>query len=107
MLFECIYMVFLFVEGIFDYVMVFGNGYVIDDDIFFIFEFICVVFMCLIEGICISCMYLGLKFIFFGYVGGSEVSYVWMMVCVVLVLGVFKLDIILLEIVKDIWEEVC
>ncbi|WP_053031588.1 envelope biogenesis factor ElyC, partial [Vibrio cholerae] len=102
---ERTYTAFLPVEGTLDYVMVLGNGHVIDDDIPPTSELTRAALMRLTEGIRISRMYPGSKLILSGYAGGSEVSHARMMARVALALGVPKSDIILLETAKDTWEE--
>ncbi|ENM5776338.1 envelope biogenesis factor ElyC [Vibrio mimicus] len=102
---ERTYTAFLPVEGTIDYVMVLGNGHVVDDDIPPTSELSRAALMRLTEGIRISRMYPGSKMILSGYAGGSEFSHARMMARVALALGVPKSDIILLETAKDTWEE--
>ncbi|MGL6027641.1 MAG: envelope biogenesis factor ElyC [Vibrio sp.] len=102
---ERAYTAFLPVEGTLDYIMVLGNGHVVDDDIPPTSELTRAALMRLSEGIRIYRMYPGSKLILSGYAGGSEVSHARMMARVALALGVPKSDIILLETAKDTWEE--
>ncbi|EGR2795751.1 envelope biogenesis factor ElyC [Vibrio navarrensis] len=88
-----------------DYVMVLGNGHVVDDQIPPTSELSRTALMRLAEGIRILRMYPGAKMILSGYAGGSEISHARMMANVALALGVAKSDIILLEDAKDTWEE--
>lgn len=96
---------FLPVEKPIDYVMVLGNGHIVDDDIPPTSELSRTALMRLAEGIRILRMYPGAKLILSGYSGGSEISHARMMAKVALALGVSKTDIILLESAKDTWEE--
>jgi len=96
---------FLPVEGSIDYVMVLGNGHVVDDDIPPTSELSRTALMRLSEGIRVLRMYPGAKLILSGYAGGSEMSHARMLAKVALALGVAKSDIILLETAKDTWEE--
>ncbi|MGR5133556.1 envelope biogenesis factor ElyC [Vibrio alfacsensis] len=88
-----------------DYVMVLGNGHVVDDEIPPTSQLSRTALMRLTEGIRILRMYPGAKLILSGYAGGSEISHARMMANVALALGVAKSDIILLEDAKDTWEE--
>ncbi|EGR1749506.1 envelope biogenesis factor ElyC [Vibrio parahaemolyticus] len=96
---------FLPVAGTIDYVMVLGNGHVVDDEIPPTSQLNRAALMRLTEGIRILRMYPGAKLILSGYDGGSEISHARMMANVALALGVAKSDIILLEDAKDTWEE--
>ncbi len=96
---------FLPVSGTIDYVMVLGNGHVVDDEIPPTSQLSRAALMRLTEGIRILRMYPGAKLILSGYDGGSEISHARMMANVALALGVAKSDIILLEDAKDTWEE--
>ncbi|CAM2738183.1 envelope biogenesis factor ElyC [Vibrio mytili] len=96
---------FLPVSDSVDYVMVLGNGHVVDDEIPPTSQLSRAALMRLTEGIRILRMYPGAKLILSGYAGGSEVSHARMMANVALALGVAKSDIILLEDAKDTWEE--
>ncbi|ELI5414934.1 envelope biogenesis factor ElyC [Vibrio parahaemolyticus] len=96
---------FLSVSGTIDYVMVLGNGHVVDDEIPPTSQLSRAALMRLTEGIRILRMYPGAKLILSGYDGGSEISHARMMANVALALGVAKSDIILLEDAKDTWEE--
>ncbi len=99
------YKAFLPVEGTIDYVMVLGNGHVVDPEIPPTSELSRTALMRLAEGIRIQRMYPGAKLILSGYAGGSEFSHARMMASVALALGVAKPDIILLETAVDTWEE--
>ncbi len=99
------YSSFLPVEGTIDYVMVLGNGHVVDDDIPPTSELSRTALMRLTEGIRVMRMYPGSKLILSGYAGGSEFSHARMLARVALALGVAKSDIVLLETAKDTWEE--
>ena len=99
------YKAFLPVSESVDYVMVLGNGHVIDDEIPPTSQLSRAALMRLTEGIRILRMYPGAKLILSGYAGGSELSHARMMANVALSLGVAKSDIILLEDAKDTWEE--
>ncbi|HFQ5431371.1 envelope biogenesis factor ElyC [Vibrio vulnificus] len=99
------YSVFLPEVQTVDYVMVLGNGHVVDDQIPPTSELSRTSLMRLTEGIRILKMYPGSKLILSGYAGGSETSHARMMANVALALGVVKSDIILLEDAKDTWEE--
>ncbi len=99
------YTAFLPVEGTIDYVMVLGNGHVVDDAIPPTSELSRTALMRLTEGIRILRMYPGAKLILSGYAGGSEFSHARMLARVALALGVPKSDIVLLETAKDTWEE--
>ncbi|PNH87726.1 envelope biogenesis factor ElyC [Vibrio diazotrophicus] len=99
------YSAFLPVDGAIDYVMVLGNGHVVDDNIPPTSELSRTALMRLAEGIRISRMYPGSKLILSGYSGGSEFSHARMLARVALALGVAKSDIVLLETAKDTWEE--
>ena len=99
------YSAFLPVEGTIDYVMVLGNGHVVDDSIPPTSELTRSALMRLTEGIRIMRMYPGSKLILSGYAGGSEISHARMLAKVALALGVAKSDIILLETAQDTWEE--
>ncbi len=92
-------------SGTIDYVMVLGNGHVVDDEIPPTSQLSRAALMRLTEGIRILRMYPGAKLILSGYDGGSEISHARMMANVALALGVAKSDIILLEDAKDTWEE--
>ncbi len=96
---------FLSVEGSIDYVMVLGNGHVVDDELPPTSELSRAGLMRLNEGIRILRMYPGAKLILSGYNGGSSTSNARMMAKVALSLGVSRADIILLESAKDTWEE--
>ncbi len=96
---------FLPVAGTIDYVMVLGNGHVVDDEIPPTSQLNRAALMRLTEGIRIMRMYPGSKLILSGYAGGSDTSHARMMANVALALGVAKSDIILLEDAKDTWEE--
>ncbi|WP_194435873.1 envelope biogenesis factor ElyC [Vibrio fluminensis] len=99
------YTAFLPVDKSIDYVMVLGNGHVVDDQIPPTSELSRAALMRLSEGIRIQRIYPGSKLILSGYSGGTEVSNARMMAKVALALGVSKSDIILLETAKDTWEE--
>ncbi|AXB30967.1 envelope biogenesis factor ElyC [Vibrio campbellii] len=99
------YKAFLPVSGTVDYVMVLGNGHVVDNEIPPTSQLSRTALMRLTEGIRILRMYPGAKLILSGYAGGSEISHARMMANVALSLGVAKSDIILLEDAKDTWEE--
>lgn len=99
------YSAFLPVDGTIDYVMVLGNGHVVDDSIPPTSELSRAALMRLAEGIRILHMYPGAKLILSGYAGGSEFSHARMLAKVALALGVAKSDIILLETAQDTWEE--
>ncbi|EKO3507028.1 envelope biogenesis factor ElyC [Vibrio fluvialis] len=99
------YTAFLPVDGTIDYVMVLGNGHVVDDQIPPTSELSRAALMRLTEGIRIMRLYPGSKLILSGYAGGSEFSHARMLARVALALGVAKSDIILLETAKDTWEE--
>lgn len=96
---------FLPTDQAIDYVMVLGNGHVVDDQIPPTSELSRTALMRLTEGIRIIRMYPGAKLILSGYAGGTEFSHAKMMARVALALGVAKPDIILLETAKDTWEE--
>ncbi|SON49610.1 envelope biogenesis factor ElyC [Vibrio tapetis] len=96
---------FLPIDEPIDYVMVLGNGHIVDDDIPPTSELSRTALMRLTEGMRILRMYPGAKLILSGYAGGSEISHARMMAKVALALGVSKTDIILLESAKDTWEE--
>jgi uncharacterized SAM-binding protein YcdF (DUF218 family) len=93
------------VQEKFSFVMVLGNGHVVDNDIPPTSELSRTALMRLTEGIRILRMYPEAKLILSGYAGGTEVSQAKMMAKVALALGVRKSDIILLESAKDTWEE--
>ncbi|PMH45041.1 hypothetical protein BCU68_10965 [Vibrio sp. 10N.286.49.B3] len=99
------YTAFLPVDQSIDYIMVLGNGHVVDDQIPPTSELSRAALMRLTEGIRIMRIYPGSKLILSGYSGGSEMSHARMMARVALALGVPKPDIILLETAKDTWEE--
>nr|QIH42097.1 envelope biogenesis factor ElyC [Vibrio ziniensis] len=99
------YPAFLPVERNIDYVMVLGNGHVVDGYIPPTSELSRAALMRLTEGIRIARMYPGSKLILSGYAGGSEFSHARMLARVALALGVAKSDIVLLETAKDTWEE--
>lgn len=99
------YSAFLPVDGAVDYVMVLGNGHVVDGSIPPTSELTRTALMRLAEGIRILHMYPGSKLILSGYAGGSEFSHARMLAKVALALGVSKSDIILLETAQDTWEE--
>lgn len=88
-----------------NYVMVLGNGHVVDDQIPPTSELTRAGLMRLSEGIRILRMYPEAKLILSGYAGGTQVSNARMMATVALSLGVSKSDIILLETAQDTWEE--
>ncbi len=96
---------FLPVSGTIDYVMVLGNGHIVDDEIPPTSQLSRAALMRLTEGVRILRMYPGAKLILSGYAGGSETSHARMMANVALAIGVAKSDIILLEGAKDTWEE--
>ncbi|PWI34903.1 envelope biogenesis factor ElyC [Vibrio albus] len=96
---------FLPVADAIDYVMVLGNGHIVDPEIPPTSELSRTALMRLTEGIRIQRMYPGAKLILSGYAGGSEFSHARMMARVALALGVAKPDIILLETAVDTWEE--
>ncbi|MGC9421102.1 MULTISPECIES: envelope biogenesis factor ElyC [Vibrio] len=99
------YSAFLPVDGSVDYVMVLGNGHVVDGTIPPTSELTRTALMRLTEGIRILHMYPGAKLILSGYAGGTEFSHARMLAKVALALGVSKSDIILLETAQDTWEE--
>lgn len=99
------YSTFLPVSSGIDYVMVLGNGHVVDDQIPPTSELSRTALMRLAEGIRILRMYPGSKLILSGYAAGSDISHARMMAKVALSLGVTKSDIILLESAKDSSEE--
>ncbi|WP_264876579.1 envelope biogenesis factor ElyC [Vibrio agarivorans] len=99
------YSIFLPVDKTVDYVMVLGNGHVVDDQIPPTSELTRAGLMRLSEGIRILRMYPGAKLILSGYAGGTDTSNARMMAKVALALGVSKSDIVLLETAKDTWEE--
>lgn len=99
------YTAFLPPEKPLDFVMVLGNGHVVDDQIPPTAELSRAALMRLTEGIRIYRMYPGAKLILSGYAGGSEVSHARMLAKVALSLGVHKTDIMLLEQARDTWEE--
>ncbi|AUI85799.1 hypothetical protein BS333_05085 [Vibrio azureus] len=99
------YKAFLPTQSTVDYVMVLGNGHVVDDELPPTSQLSRAALMRLAEGIRILRMYPGAKLILSGYAGGSKVSHARMMANVALALGVSKSDIILLEDAKDTWEE--
>lgn len=99
------YKAFLPVEQTIDYVMVLGNGHVVDDEIPPTSEISRTALMRLAEGIRIMRMYPGAKLILSGYSGGTQVSHARMLAKVALALGVAKSDIVLLETARDTWEE--
>lgn len=99
------YSAFLPTEKTIDYVMVLGNGHVVDNDIPPTSELSRTALMRLSEGIRILRMYPGAKLILSGYAGGSDVSHARMLAKVAISLGVAKPDIILLETAQDTWEE--
>ncbi|WP_332398346.1 envelope biogenesis factor ElyC [Vibrio metschnikovii] len=99
------YSAFLPIEGTIDYVMVLGDGHVVDDSIPPTSELTRAALMRLSEGIRVMRMYPGAKLILSGYAGGSEMSHARMLAKVALALGVAKSDIILLETAQDTWEE--
>ncbi|MDR9828985.1 envelope biogenesis factor ElyC [Vibrio sp. FNV 38] len=99
------YSVFLPVDQSVDYIMVLGNGHVVDNEIPPTSELTRAGLMRLSEGIRILRMYPGAKLILSGYAGGTDVSNARMMANVALALGVSKSDIVLLETAKDTWEE--
>ena len=82
------YKAFLPVSGTVDYVMVLGNGHVVDDEIPPTSQLSRTALMRLTEGIRILRMYPGAKLILSGYAGGSEISHARMMANVALSLGV-------------------
>lgn len=88
-----------------EYVLVLGNGHVVDDEISPISELSRAAVMRLTEGIHIYRMYPGAKLILSGYSGGTTVSHARMMARVALSLGVNKSDILLLENARDTHEE--
>lgn len=88
-----------------EYVLVLGNGHVVDDEISPISELSRAAVMRLTEGIRIYRMYPGAKLILSGYSGGTTVSHARMMARVALSLGVNKSDILLLENARDTHEE--
>lgn len=88
-----------------EYVLVLGNGHVVDDEISPISELSRAAVMRLTEGIRIYRMYPGAKLILSGYKGGTTVSHARMMARVALSLGVNKSDILLLESAQDTHEE--
>ncbi|MDV7102988.1 envelope biogenesis factor ElyC [Vibrio sp. TH_r3] len=99
------YTAFLPTDEAVDYVMVLGNGHVVDDQLPPTSELSRTSLMRLTEGIRILRMYPGTKLILSGYAGGTEFSHAKMMAKVALALGIAKPDIILLETAKDTWEE--
>ena len=96
---------FIPVEDTVDYVMVLGNGHIVDQEIPPTSELSRTALMRLSEGIRILRMYPEAKLILSGYAGGSEFSHARMMAKVALALGVAKPDIVLLETAVDTWEE--
>ncbi|MCP3698596.1 MAG: envelope biogenesis factor ElyC [Aliivibrio sp.] len=102
---ERIYPSFIAPETPVEYVLVLGNGHVVDDEISPISELSRAAVMRLAEGIRIYRMYPGSKMILSGYNGGTTVSHARMMARVALSLGVQKSDILLLESARDTHEE--
>ncbi|AAW87498.1 envelope biogenesis factor ElyC [Aliivibrio fischeri] len=102
---ERIYPSFIAPETPVEYVLVLGNGHVVDDEISPISELSRAAVMRLTEGIRIYRMYPGSKMILSGYNGGTTVSHARMMARVALSLGVQKSDILLLESARDTHEE--
>ncbi|MDA9555990.1 envelope biogenesis factor ElyC [Vibrio sp.] len=96
---------FSFTEQTVDYVVVLGNGHIVDSDIPPTSELTRNGLMRLNEGIRIHRLYPGSKLILSGYNGGTTQSNARMMAKVALALGVKKSDIVLLESAKDTWEE--
>ncbi|MGF1762094.1 envelope biogenesis factor ElyC [Aliivibrio kagoshimensis] len=88
-----------------EYIMVLGNGHVVDDEISPVSELSRAALMRLVEAIRIYRMYPGARLILSGYDGGSSVSHARMMAKVALSLGVTKQSIVLLETARDTWEE--
>ena len=88
-----------------DFIMVLGNGHVIDKTFPITSELSRTALMRLAEGIRIYRMYPGSKMILSGYSGGTTISHARMLAKVALALGVSKSDILLLETAKDTWEE--
>ncbi|WP_318449487.1 envelope biogenesis factor ElyC [Photobacterium leiognathi] len=88
-----------------DFIMVLGNGHVIDKTFPITSELSRTALMRLAEGIRIYRMYPGSKMILSGYSGGTTMSHARMLAKVALALGVSKSDILLLETAKDTWEE--
>ncbi|MFH0256904.1 envelope biogenesis factor ElyC [Vibrio rumoiensis] len=102
---ERAYKAFIPVDGTIDYVMVLGNGHIVDNDIPPTSELSRNGLMRLAEGIRILRLYPGAKLILSGYAGGTSVSNARMMANVAVSLGVSKSDIILLENAQDTWDE--
>ena len=102
---ERIYPSYISPEAPVEYILVLGNGHVVDDDISPISELSRAAVMRLTEGIRIYRMYPGAKLILSGYKGGTSVSHARMMARVALSLGVNKSDILLLESARDTHEE--
>ena len=102
---ERIYPSYISPEVPVEYVLVLGNGHVVDDGISPISELSRAAVMRLTEGIRIYRMYPGAKLILSGYKGGTTVSHARMMARVALSLGVNKSDILLLESAQDTHEE--
>ena len=102
---ERIYPSYISPEVPVEYVLVLGNGHVVDDEISPISELSRAAVMRLTEGIRIYRMYPGAKLILSGYKGGTTVSHARMMARVALSLGVNKSDILLLESAQDTHEE--
>lgn len=102
---ERIYPSFIAPDVPVEYVLVLGNGHVVDDNISPISELSRAAVMRLTEGIRIYRMYPGAKLILSGYSVGTKVSHARMMARVALSLGVNKSDILLLENARDTHEE--
>lgn len=102
---ERIYPSFIAPDVPVEYVLVLGNGHVVDDNISPISELSRAAVMRLTEGIRIYRMYPGAKLILSGYSVGTTVSHARMMARVALSLGVNKSDILLLENARDTHEE--
>ena len=102
---ERIYPSYISPEAPVEYVLVLGNGHVVDDEISPISELSRAAVMRLTEGIRIYRMYPGAKLILSGYSGNTTVSHARMMAKVALSLGVNKSDILLLERARDTHEE--
>ncbi|MCE0496276.1 envelope biogenesis factor ElyC [Vibrio salinus] len=96
---------FLPIEGNIDYILVLGNGHVVDDSLPPTSQISRTALMRLAEGIRINRMYPGSKLILSGYAGGTGISHARMLAKVALSLGVAKSDIVLMETARDTWEE--
>ncbi len=88
-----------------DYILVLGNGHVVDDELPPTSELTRTALMRLTEGIRILRYYPNSTLILSGYSGGTEISHARMLAKVAVALGVSKNRIVLLETAQDTWEE--